>query len=133
MQPSDFRNRATVSWTCFYLAARAKEHEIMKFLWDPVGSVGFSVLARCCRCLAFGAELCCEAPHLTTLQRTAMTRRSWVCRSQSHAKTVFNMSECSVVHYFSACSSAEIVLTQVYSGTGWLDRVFSSANSRGLP
>ena len=76
----------------------------MKFLWD----VGFSVLARCCRCLAFGAELCCEAPHLTTLQRTAMTRRSWVCGSQSHAKTVLNMSEGSVVHYFCACSSAEI-------------------------
>ena len=34
MQPSDFRNRATESWTCFYLAARAKENEIMKFLWD---------------------------------------------------------------------------------------------------
>ena len=106
---------------------RAWNHEV------PVGSVGFSVLARCCRCLAFGAELCCEAPHLTTLQRTAMTRRSWVCGSQSHAKTVLNMSEGSVVHYFCACSSAEIVLTQVYSGTGWLDRVFASANSRGLP
>ena len=109
---------------------RAWNHEVPV---GSVGSVGFAVLARCCRCLAFGAELCCEAPHFTTLQRTAMTRRSWVCGSQSHAKTVFNMSEGSVVHYFCACSSAEIVLTQVYSGTGWLDRVFASANSRGLP
>ena len=35
---------------------------------------------RNCGGLAFGAGLCCEAPHLTTLQRTTMTRRSWVLR-----------------------------------------------------
>ena len=67
-----------------------------------------------------------------TLQRTAMTRRSWVL--QEPVPWQYSIQYDQYVRMFS-CSLyfVPVVLTQVYLGTGWLDLESSSVNPRGLP